>query len=305
MSFDLFFCWQRPEHIDFGAVCSWARVLTCFEQKENQLWYGNEDTGVYFSLDFGGKPAEDREGPVIPQGYLDTGLSFNLNFNRPSYFGYEAMPIVENLAAEFGLSVFDPQARDSDHLLVRDVKSEDLLKSWLENNRNAILTMVEHAGLATPIEMPRSKSMYRWRYSRSKKHLQTICGKDIFVPTLSPVRRTGSNRAELAFVCTQGIPCLMPASDWVFIVRERKAHFWSGKEREVGVVSRRKFRDLVAGPLEPFDSDLSLDLLPPKLTADVARVLHTCEFEFPREEFEVLALDGFVDIEVGHNAVPN
>jgi hypothetical protein len=190
-------------------------------------------------------------------------------------------------------------------LLIRDVKSEDLLKSWLENNRNAIVTMLEHAGLATPMEMPLSKSMYRWRYSRRKKHLQTKCGKDIFVPTLSPVRRTGSTLAELAFVCTLGVPCLVPTSDWVFIVRERKAHFWSGKETEVGVVSARKFRDLVACHLESFDSDLSLDLFSPKLTSDVMRLLQTCEFEFPRDEFAVLALDEFVDIEVDRNIAPN
>jgi hypothetical protein len=104
MSFDLFFCWQRQEQLDFRAVRSWARSLDYFEQKENQLWYRNEETGVYFSLDFARELAEDSEGPDIPRGYSDTGLSFNLNFNRPSYFGHEAMPIVENLAAKFDSS---------------------------------------------------------------------------------------------------------------------------------------------------------------------------------------------------------
>jgi hypothetical protein len=305
MSFDLFFCWQRHERIDFGAVRAWAKGLPCFEQKESQLWYQNEDTGVYFSLGFEGQPAEKGEGPEIPQGYSDTGLSFNLNFNRPSYFGHEAMPIVADLAAKFGLSVVDPQARDPDHLLVRDAKSKDLLESWLQNNRNAILTMLEHADLATPIEMTLPKSLYRWNYAKNKKNLEAKCGEDIFVPTLSPVRRTASNRAELAFVCSQGVPCLVPTSDWVFIVRTRKEHFWSGKETEVGVMSERQFRDSVAGKLETFDSELSLELLPPKLTVDVGKLLQTCEFEFPREEFEILALDGFVDIEFGLTAAPN
>jgi hypothetical protein len=207
------------------------------------------------------------------------GLSFNLNFNHPSYFGHEAMPIVEDLAAKFGLFVVDPQARDPEHLLLRDIKSKDLLEGWLENNRNAIFTMLEHAGLATPLQMPLSKSLYRWKYARNKKNLEKECGNDIFVPTLSPVRRTGSNQAELAFVCTQGVPCLVPSSDWVFIVRKQK-HIWSGKQTEVGVVSARQFRDLVTNKIEAFDSDLSLYLLPPKLTADIGRLLQTCEFEF-------------------------
>jgi hypothetical protein len=305
MSYDLFFCWERQEYINFGAVCSWIEKIGCFKRKDNQLWYQNENTGVYFSLDFAGEPSPETEGPEIPPGYFDTGLSFNLNFNRPSCFGHEAMPIVENVAAEFELSVFDPQARDPESLLLRDVRSQELLGSWLENNRNAILTMVEHAGLATPLQMPLSKSLYRWKYARNKKDLETKCGQDIFVPTLSPVRRTGSNQVELAFVCTQGVSCLVPTSDWVFIVRERKAHFWSGKQSEIGVVSAGKFRDLVAGKLGAFDSDLSLHLLPPEHIPDVDTVLQHCEFEFPREEFEGIALDAFVDIEFGPGTTPN
>jgi hypothetical protein len=153
--------------------------------------------------------------------------------------------------------------------------------------------------------MPLRKSLYRWNYAKNKNDLETKSGNDIFVPTLSPVRRTGSTQAELAFVCTQGVPSLVPTSDWVFIVRKRKAHFWSGKETEVGVLSARHFLNLVASKLDTFDSDLSLDLLPPKVTSEVDKLLQNCEFQFPREEFEILGLDGFVDIEVDSNTAPN
>ena len=95
MSFDLYFCWERRERIDFESVCSWADEFAYFERKDDQLWYQNEDTGVYFSLDFAGGPSEEGEGPDMPEKYFNTGLSFNLNFNRPSYFGHESMPIVE------------------------------------------------------------------------------------------------------------------------------------------------------------------------------------------------------------------
>jgi hypothetical protein len=305
MSFDLFFCWERQVRIDFGSVCSWAEGFAYFEREENQLWYRNEDTGVYFSLDFAGEPSGDTEGPEIPEGYFDSGLSFNLNFNRPSYFGYEAMPIVENLATKFGLCAFNPQGRDSEHLLLRNVNSNDLLQSWLDHNRRAILTMIEHVGLATPPELSLEKSLYRWNYSKDKKNLQATCGDQIFAPTLLPVRRVGSNHAELAFVCTQGVPCLVPISDWVFIVRQRKAHFWSGKQQEVGVVSARRFRGLVSGKLEEFNSQLSLWLLPPLATTAVNKLLQTCDFDYPKEEFEVLALDGFVDIDTVPKTAPN
>jgi len=306
MSFDLFFCWDRPERINFEAVCSWSDGLACFKRNDSQLWYSNEDTGVYFSLDFEGKQPAGGERPEIPEGYFDTGLSFNLNFNRPSYFGYEAMPVVENLSMGFGLSAFDPQARDSEHLLLRDVTAHDLLQGWLENNRNAILAMIEQAGLETPPQMLLEKSMYRWSYSNKRKDLQRKCGDQIVVPTLSPIRRRGSSQAQLAFAYTQDVPCLVPNCDWVLIVRKKEAHFWSATSSEVGILSARRFRELVSEHLKSFDSNEgSLQVLSPKATLDLKKRIQNCKFEYPKEEFEVLALDGFVDIEMGPGSRPN
>ena len=74
-------------------------------RNDAQLWYENPKTGVYFSIDFEPKaPESPGDAPPIPDGYFDTGLSFNLNYNRPSYFGFEAMPFVEQVAARFGLT---------------------------------------------------------------------------------------------------------------------------------------------------------------------------------------------------------
>lgn len=306
MSFDLFFCWPRKERIDFTSVCRQAESWGYFEQTDNQLWYRNEDTGVYFSLDFEAEAPADGEGPDIPEGYFDAGLSFNLNFNRPTYFGHEAMPIVERLAVNFALSVFDPQASDSEHLLLTKVNADDLLRSWLRSNRNAILTMIEHAGVSTPPQMSLEKSMYRWNYAKNKKSLEATCGEQIFVPTLSPIRRTGSGHAQLAFAYTQGVPCLVPDADWVLVVRKKKTHFWSAAESEVGVLSASRFRELAAESLRRFDSNgLSMRILPPECSSRVSKVIQTCEFEFPKQEFEVLAPDGFVDTEIDPANRPN
>jgi len=306
MSFHLFFCWDRQERIDFAALRSWSEALACFERNDNQLWYRNEDSGVYFSLDFEAKQPAEGEGPEIPEGYFDTGLSFNLNFNRPSYFGYEAMPVVENLSKRFGLCAFDPQARNLENHLWRDVNSRDLLEGWLENNRNAILAMIEYAGLETPPQMSLEKSTYKWNYSIKKKELQRKCGDQIFVPTLSPIRRRGSNQAQLAFAYTHNVPCLVPDSDWVLVVRNRKAPLSSATHSEVGFLSARQFRELVSGHLENFDSNMgSLRVLSPKATSDLDKQIQNCEFEYPMEEFEVLAPDGFVDIEIGPGSRPN
>ncbi|MGA7187549.1 MAG: hypothetical protein WBY66_03520, partial [Candidatus Acidiferrales bacterium] len=133
MSFDLHFCWRKVERINFEEVKSWALQQKCFSCKHAQLWYANPQTGVYFSFNFEA-PESPEDAPRITGGYFDSGLSFNLNYNRPSYFGLEALPVVETLAARFALSVFDPQAVGDEPKLLTDVRSESLVQSWLKHN---------------------------------------------------------------------------------------------------------------------------------------------------------------------------
>ena len=81
---------------------------------------------------------------------------------------------------------------------------------------------------------------------------------------------------------------------------------WSATHSEVGILSARRFRELVSRHLEDFDSnEQSLQVLSPKATSDVNKQIQNCEFEYPKEEFEVLAPDGFVDIEIGPGSRPN
>ena len=118
----------------------------------------------------------------------------------------------------------------------------------------------------------------RWDYSNKKKDLERKCGDQIFVPTLSPIRQRGSSQVQLAFVYTQDVPCLVPDFDWVLVVRKKEAHFWSAAHSEVGILSARRFRELVSGHLKNFDSNEdSLQVLSPKATSDLKKRIQTCE----------------------------
>lgn len=73
-------------------------------------------------------PAESPDdAPLIPDGYFDLHLSFNLSYNRPRVLPLEAIPIVTDLTTRFGLSALDLQA-PAGHgpvmftgLLIRDI----------------------------------------------------------------------------------------------------------------------------------------------------------------------------------------
>ncbi len=300
MSFDLYFCWQKPERIDFGAVSNWAAAQGSFSCTETQLWYDNAETGVYCSFDFEAQPAEDPEElPPIPDGLFDTGLSFNLNFNRPSFFGREAMPLVEELAHRFGLYVVDPQVWDEGAGLHREVRASQLVSSWLEENRRAIRVFVEDPELSSPLYMPASQSDYLWRYRRSMKAMQLSCGEELFVPQLPVLRRGDSRRVRTAFVLTQGIATVIPNADWVVIGKPKNGFFRKKGDTEYGVISQVRLNELLGSHLQPFEwNDPIVRVIKPESAQRASELLQSVQFEFAQGELSGVAADGFVDVDL-------
>ena len=298
MSFDLYFCSSKGERIDFDAVAAWAKERGPFVRNPDQLWYSNKDTGVYFSLDFEPNAPETPADARVPEGFFDSGLSFNLNFNRPSYFGYEAMPYVERLCERFELRVFNPQSDEPDFTI--EAEAKNLTESWLDHNRRAILTLTEQEpSFATPLYMPLEHSLYLWRFRMAKEKLKLMCGEEIYLPRLAPVHQKDSKAVSRAFTCTQGVPTIVPESEWVFVVRGKKTFFKPKKEAEVGVISRETFNELLRGYIEPVEfSETKLQVIQPESVKKVADLLRSLERMLDRSEFEVVGSDSFVDVEL-------
>jgi hypothetical protein len=104
MSYDLFFVGQtKPERSD---VFAYFESRVNYQLRDNQAWYANEDTGVYFAFEL---PAED-ESAEREEDEPDYWASFNLNFLRPRYFADEALIELEAFTSRFGREVSDPQA---------------------------------------------------------------------------------------------------------------------------------------------------------------------------------------------------
>ncbi len=298
MSFDLHFCWRKVERINFEEVKSWALQQKCFSCKHAQLWYANPQTGVYFSFNFEA-PESPEDAPRITGGYFDSGLSFNLNYNRPSYFGLEALPVVETLAARFALSVFDPQAVGDEPKLLTDVRSESLVQSWLKHNRWATLALAANEKSSKLLRMAPSASLYLWKYRRAKDALQEKCGDGIFVPSLVPVRKKGSTSVGRAFTYTQGLPMIVPESEWIFIVTRKKGFFLPKKEQDVAVISAETFRARLVGCIKAYQwPDPSVEIVGPESAEKAGKFIQSIDHTIARSEFEIIGADGFVDVEM-------
>jgi hypothetical protein len=299
MSFDLYFCSPKGGRVDFDAVAAWAKERGPFVRNPGQLWYSNEDTGVYFSLDFEPNESATPEDARVPEGLFDSGLSFNLNFNRPSFFGFEAMPYVEELAKRFNLQVIDAQQWEEPEVAT-EAESKSLISSWLDHNRRGILALMEQdASFANPLHMPLEDSLYLWRFRMAKEKLRLMCGEEIYLPLLAPVHQKDSKVVGRAFTCTEGVPTIVPESEWVFVVREKTGSFKRKGKPEVGVFSRETFDELLHEHIEPFEfSEAKLRVIQPESARKVGNLLKSVERLLEPAEFEVVRADSFVDIEL-------
>ena len=300
MSFDLYFCWRKSNRINFEEVKAWSKGIDCFKRNDAQLWYSNPKTGVYFSFDFEAKaPESPEDGPDIPDGYFDSGLSFNLNYNRPSYFALEAMPIVEKLASDFGLGAANPQGNLDGHESSVVADSEMLVQSWTNSNRRAILLMMEQPKASRPLSMPAAASLYLWRYGTAKADLERTCGEAVFVPSLVPVQRKGETKAGRATVYTEGLPTIVPESEWVFIVRRKKGFFQLKREPEVAAIRLENFRETLAGCIKPFHwKGPEVQIISVESAEKAGKIVRGIDRTLPGSEFEVIGPDSFVDIDL-------
>ena len=300
MSFDLYFCWRKPERINFEEVTAWSNGIEFFKRNDTQLWYSNPKTGVYFSFDFeAAAPESPDDGPDIPDGYFDTGLSFNLNYNRPSYFAFEAMPIVEKIASEFGFGVANPQGDPDGHESAIVADSEMLVQSWANSNKRAVLVMMEQPQSSRPLNMSAEASLYLWRYGKSKAELERTCGEGVFVPSLVPVQRKGETKAGRFTVYTENLPTILPECEWVCIVRRKTGLFHLKEKHDISVISSETFREVLGTCLKPFQWENPIvQIIRPEFAEKAGEVIRSVERTLSRTEFEVIGTDSFVDIEL-------
>src|SRR5579864_3398644 len=301
MSFDLFFCRREPERSDFEAVAKWGDTIGYFRREGNQLWYQNPDTGVYFSIGYAPMPPDDPEESPVPADCNDTGLSFNLNYNRASFFGYEAIPVVSRLVQDFNLAIYNPQAGEDAQGVRYGVDAQSLLNSWLDHNRRATSALSQQRA-ASLDHMPRAKSLRMWRYMSQKKDLeQRFADEGTFVPKIVPLQHKGAHELELEFVCSEGVYCLVPAVDWVFIVRARKGLSKSKRNSEVGIISYTTFLELMGHLLEPFDGE-NVKQIRRESAEKMTKIVRRFDLPDNRGDFKLAGMDSFIDSEIADAA---
>lgn len=290
MSFDLYFC--RPD----GSTPSIPELKEYFSKipfvqindadDGVQFWYQNEATGVY--CDFSYSPLDANE----LEGCGSSGLSFNLNFVRPSFFAYETMPLVEAFCKHFNLTVEDSQEETTG-----PADASQLIASWRSHNTWAIGAMVQVAK-EEGMEMhylPEQRATEWWRYMSVKQAIEEAVTEDIFVPSLM-ILKSPANELFTVIAWPMGIAQFFPPCDYVYVEREKKRIF--GTKQETGIVPYQPVLETI-GPLlsDHEHAGLQIKYLSPEKTHSATRLIQTLQLEpIALSEHTQMAADGFHDV---------
>lgn len=227
MSFDLYFYKQKGTNLTESEIANYLTDnLVPANESNNQWFFENEDTEVYFSIETN-ETEDDQETIELFENFADfdnTRFSFNLNFMRPSFFGLEAFQFVETFIKDLGLYVLNPQ-KDFENPYVPT--KEDLYDNWNNTNLNASKDNFDEGSFYYSPE--ESNKIWEFNYNRQK--LQEEIGSDYFVSRVFFCKTINDNKIVTLSTWTEHIPNILPKADYYLLTREYKKLFKTVKDK--------------------------------------------------------------------------
>jgi hypothetical protein len=303
MSFDLLFCSAspRPQPRQLSDLFDGIPGVEVRKRRKGlEAHYSNEDTGVYALFEYG-IPSESPETPPLPEGYEDTGLSFSLNYVRPTFFALETIPIVEEVAQRGDLVVLNPQ----DDEPPREWADEELIQSWDANNRRAVQALMRSdPSLSESIYyMPREVADRWWRFMLARDRIwsDVLSGADIFIPGIFLLPPDHGRTVRRVITWTEAIPMVFPDCDSVILGKGTSfGRDGLPKSLNVRTIDAGIVRDALADRLVPLSDEFAdAQLLSIEAAASMRpsfEALFESAEDFQREQ--VLSSDQIVDVDL-------
>jgi hypothetical protein len=182
-----------------------------YESVDDQSWYRNADTGVYFVFEY----SDTVASPDLEEAASGYPLSFNINYYRPSFFGKEAEPELHAFIERFDLLVDDPQIGG---MGVGEYDSAQFLRGWTKGNELGYQAVLQGGEAKAIFTAPTLELERIWRWNYERRRLQAQIGERHFVPRIFFLEVEGA--AKSAVVWPDAIPSLLPQVDYLFVDRQ-------------------------------------------------------------------------------------
>jgi hypothetical protein len=291
MSYDLFFYTQGDLQISKEKLQDYFSTLPYFSGEWN---YRNPYTGVYFS--FVHVPPGDKTKLKAKTGFLGARLAFNIDYNKPTFFAHEAMPVVAALCQQLDLQVLDPQ----DHVIQGNqqpkiAKAEELVASWVKVNRMAV--RVYRYTIGGVLYYSRQKGQQWWTYQYHLPAIRQQLGDAIAAPDLLLLQDRSARMVCSTAAWRDASPSLFPPCERVIIFRTAIPDEQGHKGTPTfGWVEADELRLKLAGYMDKLETDAGvLDVLRPEKAPLVQPIFQTLPLNSGVETFKKIPPDGLVD----------
>lgn len=294
MSYDLYFYKRKSDELAEEEIKTYLNNSEHFIAGENgcQWIYQNEDTGVYFGIDWN-EPNIDAEDIEFWDSFEEfdyLNFNFTINFIRPDYFGYEAFEILEKVIKDLNLYILNPQDEiDAD--IPQKFESVYLKNQWLNHNRKLILDNFTEFEV---VYFSKEKSDFIWNYQVNKDEIQENLEDDIFVAGYILLK---GNDERIYRVCVwpNHIPVIIPPVDYIIIQKEYKKFFKTIKES--GLVSIKQIEARLGKYFEDFKHEIpNLKVVNQKNADKMKKEFNDLKIELQTKSLgSLLSFDGFVN----------
>lgn len=277
MSFDLYFYKQKGTNLTESEIANYlTNNLVPVNESNNQWFFDNEDTEVYFSIETN-EPEDDPETIELFESFADfdnTHFSFNLNFLRPSFFGLEAFQFVEKFIKDLDLFVLNPQEEFERPYVPT---KEDLFDNWNNTNLNASKDNFDEESFYYPLE----ESNKIWEHNYNRQKLQEEIGADYFVSRVFFCKTFSDNEIVTLSTWTQHIPNILPKADYYLLTREYKKLFKTIKDKVL--ITRQTLLDKFGDYLEDYPYQ-ECKIIHPEKAAKVESIFNSLKSEMKFEK---------------------
>jgi hypothetical protein len=274
MSYDLFFFKQKSSPLTEQAIRDYlTENLTKPNEQNNQWWFENEDTGVYFCFETTDENDSENCEEVFERfsGFENLRFMFNINFIRPDFFGREAFPFVEKFITDLDLYVLNPQSESNADNPFKP-KSQELYESWASTNNQASEQNFDPGDCYYPVD----ETNEIWRHNFNKWKLQAAYDEVYYVPKIYLVKEYKTNRIVTQTSWVENIPNVFPKADFIYLLRKRKTLLKTVEER--GYIHYDTFIDQFGRFLDDIDG---YKIIHPENAEKAAKAFNTIKFYAP------------------------
>ena len=295
MSYDLYFYKKKTNSLNEKEVFEYLNENFPLNNSEieTQWTYFNENTGVYFGVDWN-EPETEKEEIEFWDNFADfdyLNFNFSINFIRPNFFGYESFSILEKIIEDLDLYILNPQD---------DINAERPQKfgkgyfenQWINHNEKLIKENFETFQVDY---YPLEKSDYLWSFQYHREQIQYNLNEDIFVAGYFIIKKKSDSKLYSFCVWPNHIPIVFPPVDYVIIQKEYRKLFKTIKES--GIIAFSKIQSEYGKYLEDFDSEIpNLKIIVPHNAKKISKEFNALKIESEVKEFgEFVSFDRFVN----------